>query len=388
MPTSSERRSVTIDDVARVAGVSRAAVSKVIRNASGVSPGMRERVGVAIEQLGYRPSAAARAMRGSSYRLGLEIPHVSARFMNQIVDGAKRTLAGTPYQLVLAPAEGPEYGAIEALADGLVDGIIAISPMVEPTWLEGLARRVPIVMLGRHDDPENYDTMVGDDVAGARLAMDHLLGLGHRSIAHLTEPETVTRPESGTPHAVRLQVYAEIMAQAGHEDLVQIARRSPGEDSARRATVELMSRATPPTAIFAGHDDLALGALAGIADCGHAFGDISVVGYDNTDLAAHPLISLTSIDQQGVEMGSQAVTMLLERIQGRSEPRQHVVTPSLRVRASTSPPPADATWRADRRADRHGDRQGDRQGDRRGGTQGDRRGVQSGGQRPAAAAGG
>ena len=97
---NSTRRSVTIDDVAREAGVSRAAVSKVIRNAYGVSPGMRERVEAAIAELGYRPSVAARAMRGSSYRLGLEIPHIGARFMAQIVEGAKAALAGTPYQLV------------------------------------------------------------------------------------------------------------------------------------------------------------------------------------------------------------------------------------------------------------------------------------------------
>ena len=64
---------------------------------------------------------------------------------------------------MLAPAEGPEYGTIESLADGLVDGIIAVSPLVDPAWLENLARRVPIVMLGRHDRPDSYDTVVGDD---------------------------------------------------------------------------------------------------------------------------------------------------------------------------------------------------------------------------------
>jgi LacI family transcriptional regulator len=334
-----ERRSVTIDDVARAAGVSRAAVSKVIRNATGVSPGMRQRVGLAIDELGYRPSAAARAMRGLSYRLGLEIPHVTAGFMSQIVDGAKNALVGTPYQLVLAPADGPEYGTLEALADGMVDGIIAVSPLVDPDWLEELARRVPVVMLGRHDRPTNYDTVVGDDVAGAREAMQHLLRLGHRRIAHVTEGEAVTAPGSGTPHALRLRVYLDCMAEAGLDDFVQVARRGPGPDSSREATVELMAGAEPPTAIFAGHDDIAIGVLAGLADGGRAPGEVSVVGYDNTALAAHPLISLTSLDQRGIEMGEQAVTMLLERIQGRTEHRQHVVVPTLHVRSSTAPPP-------------------------------------------------
>jgi LacI family transcriptional regulator len=340
MSMRSERRAVTINDVARAAGVSRAAVSKVIRNAPGVSAEMRHRVGVAIDQLDYRPSVAARALRGSSYRLGLEIPLVGARFMTQIVDGAKSALVGTPYQLVLAPADGPEYDAILALADGLVDGIVAVSPLVAPAWLDQLARRLPVVMLGRHDDPRHYDTVVGDDAVGAQAAMDHLLQLGHRRIAHLTEPEPVTAPGSGTPHAVRLRVYHQRMADAGLGALATVVRRGPGADGARQATADLLAGAAPPTAIFAGHDDLALGALAAIADAGRSYGEVSVVGYDNTDLAAHPLISLTSVDQSGVEMGSQAVTMLLERMQGRTEPRHFRVTPSLQVRRSTGPPPA------------------------------------------------
>ena len=155
---------------------------------------------------------------------------------------------------MLAPADGPEYGTIESLADGLVDGIIAVSPLVDPAWLENLARRVPIVMLGRHDQPDTYDTVVGDDVAGARAAMGHLLELGHRRIAHLTEPEAVTAPGSGTPHSIRLETYLACMAEAGLTDLVEIARRgtaadgaSPGHGGAARAGTTRRRRSSPPT---------------------------------------------------------------------------------------------------------------------------------------------
>jgi len=298
---------------------------------------MRERVEAAIAKLGYRPSVAARALRGSSYRLGLEIPHVSARFMGQIVDGAKRALWGTPYQLVLAPADGPEYGTIESLADGLVDGLIAVSPLVDAAWLEDLARRVPVVMLGRHDSPTGYDTVVGDDVAGARAAMQHLLDLGHCRIAHVTEGEAVTAPRSGTPHQIRLDMYRACMVEAGHADFVQVARRGPASDGAGRATADLLRQPNPPTAIFAAHDDIALDVLAAVAESGRR-GEVSVVGYDNTDLAAHPLIDLTTVDQEGVEMGAQAATMLIERLQGRTERREYVATTSLRIRSSTTPP--------------------------------------------------
>jgi LacI family transcriptional regulator len=328
---------VTIEDVAREAGVSRAAVSKVIRKASGVSPAMRERVEAVIAQLGYRPSVAARAMRGASYSLGLEIPHFGNQFLTQIIDGATRALAGTSYQLVLAPAAGRGYGAIEALVDRQVDGIVAVSPLVDPDWLERIANRLPVVMLGRHDEATNYDTVVGDDLKGAADVMAHLFALGHRRVAHLTESEEVTAAGSGTPHELRLRAYQECMVGEGLGSFVQVVRSGPTEESARQATAALVAGRARPTAIFAGHDQLAVGALAALADHGLSFRDVSLVGYDNTGLAEHPAISLTSVDQAGTEMGARAVTMLLERIAGRTEPLRHTVTPSLRVRGSTAP---------------------------------------------------
>jgi len=297
---------------------------------------MRERVNSAIQSLGYRPSVHARALRGSSYRLGLEIPHIGARFMTQLVDGAKSALAGTPYQLVVAPADGPEYDALETLADGLVDGVIAISNAIDRGWLEELARRVPVVMLGSHDEAQNYDTVMNDDVAGTELVMQHLLDLGHRRIAHVTENESLTAPTTRAPHAFRLQGYVHAMRRAGLEAFVDITRK--GGHGTRAATAELLTRPEPPTAIFAAHDDIAIDVLAELAERGCPYGAVSVAGYDNTDLAAHPLLSLTSVDQCGAEMGRQAVTMLFERIEGRTEPRRYLVQPTLEVRNSTTPP--------------------------------------------------
>jgi LacI family transcriptional regulator len=328
---------VTIQDVARAAGVSRAAVSKVIRNASGVSPAMRTRVNAAIEELDYRPSVAARAMRGASYSLGLEIPRFGNQFLTQIIDGAREALHGTPYQLVIAPAHGEGYAAIEALADRQVDGLIAVSPLVEPAWLERLAERIPVVMIGRHDQARNYDTVVGDDVSGSRDAMAHLLRLGHRQIAHVTESEAVTAPGSRTPHAFRLETYTECMVEAGYGEHIKVVRTGSTEDDAYRSTLELLGASDRPTAIFAGHDQLAIGVLAALADAGLSAPEISVVGYDNTRIAAHPGISLTSVDQFGEEMGRKAIAMLLERMGGRAEPCGCALTPQLRVRRSTAP---------------------------------------------------
>lgn len=337
VPEGNVRRAATIEDVARAAGVSRAAVSKVLRNAYGVSEGMRSRVNDAIEQLGYRPSVAARAMRGSSYTMGIEIPEFANQFFVKVLAGATAALHDTPYQLIIAPADDPVTEgrrAIEALADRQVDGIVAVSPRVGQEWLEKQAERVPVVMLGRHDESLNYDTVMGDDLAGARLVMEHLFELGHDRICHLTREEVVTAPGLATPHALRLAAYLDLMSATGRAGFVQVRRTAKDEASAYRATVALLEEDEQPTAIFAGNDELAIGALRAIAEAGS---DISVAGYDDVPLAAHPLISLTSVDQAGERMGALAVGMLLERIAGRTEPRNELFSPELRVRRSTRP---------------------------------------------------
>ena len=202
--------SITIEDVARAAGVSRAAVSKVIRDAYGVSDEMKAKVEATIEELGYRPRVSARAMRGASYTFGIEIPTIKNPFFTKIISGAASALEGTRYQLIIAPAgphanRGPQ--AIQVLADRQVDGILAVSTAVDPAWLEELSQGIPLVMLGRHDDSQNYDTLVNDDVEGARMAVHHLYGLGHRDIVHLTIDPVWENHLATDPHAVRARGY-------------------------------------------------------------------------------------------------------------------------------------------------------------------------------------
>ena len=325
----------SISDVAAAAGVSRAAVSKVIRNAYGVSPGMRKRVEAVIEELNYRPLAGARALRGSSFTIGLEIPHLSNDFFNQVASGAATSLAASKYQLMVAPGLGYASATLvlDALLDRQMDGIITISSLVEADWLEHLGHRVPVVLLGRHEQPHSYDTVTGDDVAGANLAMDHLSGLGHRHIAHLT----IRPPTPLSPHAARLKTYSTRMAEAGVEPIVTYAET---EDEAYDAARDLLASDRCPTAFFAGHDSLAIAVLRAVGDAGRS-SKISVVGYDNIDLAQHPFISLTTIDQFGHDMGAAATELLMERLRDdRTEPRHIQIAPRIRIRNSTCPPQA------------------------------------------------
>lgn len=327
-----------MDDVAAAAGVSKAAVSKVIRNAYGVSPGMRLKVEAAIETLGYRPSIAARSMRGASFTLGFEIPQLGNDFFTQVMQGAADELEGSGYQLIVAPAMGKVNGApvLNALVDRQVDGFVAISPEVAPEWLERLGRDVPIVLLGRHDPSVNFDTVTNDDALGSSLVMEHLFELGHTRIAHTTVGGSPKVPAHLLPHTIREQGYRSAMDSRGLP--TRVATGGPLEPDGYNGAMELLSSPNRPTAIFAANDTLAVGALRARMELGLSAAELSIVGYDNIDLAAHPLASLTTVDQFGRESGREAARMLLERIQdGRTEARHEVFTPELRKRGSTRP---------------------------------------------------
>lgn len=333
MTDGSVRRSPTIMDVAEAAGVSRAAVSKVLRNAYGVSDGMRERVTAAMLELGYRPRVAARAMRGKTFTIGIEIPDFGNQFFTRMLDGVMQVLRDTPYQLVLAPAEpGSRQGlrAIEALVDRQVDGLIAVSPRVDQSALERVAAIMPVVMFGRPDVSEAYDSVAVDDVVGTRAAMTHLRELGHSRIAHLTLLES--DPAETLPHGVRLREYLAAMQRAGHRDDIRIWRTDEGQQAAYEAVSRALLADDPVTAVFAAHDELAIGAMRAAAEAGR---DLSIIGYDDVPMAAHPALGLTTVHQPGDRMGARAAELLLERVAGREVAVNEVFVPDLRVRTST-----------------------------------------------------
>lgn len=331
------RRQATIADVAQAAGVSRAAVSKVLRNAYGVSDAMRARVTAAMTELNYRPRIAARAMRGRTYTIGIELPGLGNQFFTRIVQGATNAIQGTPFQLIIAPAEaGSREGlrALEALVDRQVDGVIAVSPRVDASGLERIATSVPVVMFGRHDDSDRYDVVAGDDAAGAQAAMDHLFARAHRRIAHLTLHES----DEGDPypHGVRQRGYQLAMAAAGLGDHAEVWRCDEGGEPAYDAVRRQIDAGTSVTAVFAAHDELAFGAMRAAEDAGVP---LAVVGYDDVPMASHPALGLTTIRQPGELMGQRAVEMLFERFAGRLEAEREIFEAELIVRTSTAPSP-------------------------------------------------
>jgi LacI family transcriptional regulator len=343
MVRSTPQRRITIIDVAQHAQVSTTAVSKVLRNAYGTSPTMREKVQRAIAELGYRPSAAARGLRGQTYTLGVMVPDIANPFFPQVLNGVTDQIRATDYQVLLAPGcagEKAEAKTIDSMIDRSMDGIILIAPISPRAHLEAVARTIPTVVVGRHGRSAAYDTVADDDIAGAELVIDHLVGLGHRRIAHVEHLETEPSCREEMPNAVRAEGYRRAMRRHGLADEIDIVSTTYTYDGGYTGARQLLERPRRPTAIFAGADIAAMGVLDAVAAAGLAVpADISVAGYDNTTFGAFNQVSLTSVDQAGRQIGADAARLLLERIADRGRrSAQITLSPTLVVRATTGFP--------------------------------------------------
>src|SRR5205814_770009 len=195
------------------------------------------------------------------------------------------------------------------------------------------SREVPIVLVGREARGSSVDSVTNDDHAGAEVAVEHCVSLGHRRIAHIDGGHGAGAPD-------RRHGYEEAMTRLGLAEMISVVSGNFTEDGGHSGCLLLLKESPPPTAIFAANDLAAIGALNAIEESGLKVpDDVSLVGYDNTSLAALRHISLTTIHQPRLEMGQLALSTLLERVDdGRGQPRRVVLSPSLVVRASTAPP--------------------------------------------------
>lgn len=330
----------TIADVAARAGVSRSAVSKVLRNAYGISEQMRAGVEQAMAELNYRPQIAARGLRGRTYTLGVVMPDMRNPFFPDILDGIWSALQGTQYQPLLAVrhcADATEQALIETMLDRKLDGFVMIAPIIGHDYLWRLAASVPIVMIGRHETGGAFDTVNNDDERGARLAVSHLIAQGHKRIAFFSfDP-----PEDSAvnPVVYRLRGYIAAMQAHGLDKYLQICRTHSGgsAEQDRRLAREVLSATPRPTAIFTWHDAAAINVMAEAQELGLKLPeDLAVVGYDNFRVSALPQLQLSSVDQDAHALGARAAELLIERIEGRTDAVHFTTEPKLVVRRSSS----------------------------------------------------
>lgn len=327
------RRRVTIVDVAQHAGVSTAAVSKVLRDAYGVSPQMRTRVRDAMETLGYRPSVGARGMRGSTYTIGVSSLDPHNPFFAMLLEGVVAEMDDAGYR-VLVTIEGARGGdeleTARSLVDRQMDGLILITPCLPTADLHQLAAKVPVVLLGRHGEGDLYDSVASDDAAGSRLAVQHLVERGHRRIVYHTQP--VRAP--GLPELFREAGYREAMTEHGlRPDVVEGSWTHQGGETLAEL---IFARHRRPTAVHAGADVAAFGVLTHLWHHDlSAPDDLAVAGCDDTPSAAMIPIGLTSVDQQAIAMGREAARRLLARISCPGTGMHTLFPPRLAVRTST-----------------------------------------------------
>jgi len=298
---------------------------------------MRERVQQAVSELGYRPFVGARAMRGATYTVGVSSLDTRNLFFGLIADGVQQAMERAGYGVLatlVGAGEGSQLESAESVIDHRMDGLILITPRMSRRSLDAFAHKIPTVVIGRHGSGDAYDSVASDDAAGARLVVDHLVGLGHRHIAYYSQRVSRT---AGLPEELRESGYRSAMADHGLQPDVVVGDWT--QEAGRAAATALLERPCRPTAIHAGADIAAFGFLGTFWDRGVRVPDeISVAGCDNTPVAAMTPIGLTSVDQRGHAMGEQAAQLLIERIRRPRAGRHFLVPPRLIARTSTAAP--------------------------------------------------
>ncbi|MFF9813164.1 LacI family DNA-binding transcriptional regulator [Streptomyces sp. NPDC014006] len=332
-------RQPTIRDVAERAGVSKSLVSLVLRGSGQVRPEKRDAVLQAVRELGYRPNAAARTLSERRSRtVGVLLHDLRNPWFVELLDGLNSLLHTAGLHMLLSDARlGRRAGhdVAEPFLDLGVDGLVVVGTLPDPAGLARVAERLPVVVAGAREPVlPGVDVVAGDDEQGARLAVEHLIGLGHRRIAHVGGHGAVSE--------LRRNGYASALAAHGLEQLVE--RGDLTEEGGYRATVRLLSRPDRPTAVFAVNDMTAVGVLTAAAELGlNVPRDVSVAGYDNTSISRLRHVWLTTADNAGHEVGRRAARCLLERFEGQAGAgRIQLTAPHLEVRGTTGRCPATA----------------------------------------------
>ena len=289
----------------------------------------------AAEALGYRTNAVARSLvQRRTYNVGVMVSDLHNIFFAEVLDGLYAAAADRGYRTLITTGNRDpvaEQRALEQLLELRADGIVLAGARLAADVVGAAARSVPIALVGSDLRLRDVDVVVDDDFRGAEIAVEHLVGLGHRKIALIDGGE-------GAGAAERRAGYGAAMHEAG---LSRHTRIEPGDftegggyEGARR----LLAGSRRPTAIFASNDQSAVGALDAINEAGLAVPqDVSLIGYDNTALAALRHISLTTIHQPRHQIGEMAMKAVVRRIEHPgSPPRRHVLAPRLIVRDTTA----------------------------------------------------
>ena len=326
-------------EVAEQAQVSVTTVSHVINDTRPVSDELRAKVTAAMDELGYQPNRLARSLRrGETYTIGMIIPDGVNPFFAEVARGIEDTGFEQGYSVILCNSDGnleKELLYTNVLNEKQVDGIIFVAGGLSQEHILGLQQRgLPVVVVDREIPGLPVGTVITDNAQGGWLATGHLLSLGHRRIACLAGPYDLT------PSAERVTGYRQALEAARvpvEEHLV--LRGDFNFESGYNSIRELLALEEPPTAVFACSDLMAIGVIAAAAESGYRVPvDLSLVGFDDIELASYTTPALTTVRRPKYQMGAIAARMLLEHMQQDDLiPQRQILATELVVRKSSAP---------------------------------------------------
>jgi LacI family transcriptional regulator len=330
----------TIYDIAKAAGVSIATVSKVINGTGRISTETRERVNEIMQELDYQPSVVASALTGkSTFTIGLLIPDLANPLYAEIARSVEDRGRELGFNLVMCSTDNNprrEGDYITFLKQKRVDGIIISTGVSNEVGLKNLAKqKIPVALVTRDIPSLGADSVKIDDFLGGYQAASHLIGLGHRHIAVITEDLNLNSSKE------RVRGYRYALEEAGIDGDKQFCVESVSSvEEGKRHALEMLRSEDSPTAIFASNDLLAIGAVQAAKELRLTIPwDLSVIGFDNTLLAGIVDPPLTTVAQPIAQMGRQVMDLIIQEVRGQKQTKQRIVLmPELIVRQSTTFP--------------------------------------------------
>lgn len=328
-----------IKQIAEMAGVSTTTVSHVLNETRFVSEDRRERVLEAMRRLNYRPNRLASGLRRrKSNTMGVVLPDITNPYFAEIARGVEDACFERGYSAIICNSDASlrtEANYLDMLAEKQMDGIVLVNVGDRGQKLSpALARGIPLVMMDREVSALRADSIQVDNLAGGRMAAEHLFALGHRNVVCIGGAPEVY------PSWDRVDGFTGFMREAGHPvPKRQILAGDFHADSGYSLTLEAMRAKKRPTAVFAANDLMAYGAIRALAETGLRIpGDVSVIGFDDIKLSGLFNPPLTTIRQPRLKMGGVAVRLLLERAEKPDlEPRRVMLPLDLVVRQSSGP---------------------------------------------------
>lgn len=349
MPASSDKRAkpvrrrqgaARIKEVARLASVSTATVSRALASPHQVSPETRARVMAAVDKVGYVPNPAARTLRSRKTHMVLVVlPDLGNIFFSQVLRGIEEELFANGYGMVIGDINGvaeKEAGFAAFAAAGQVDGVLLLNGhMLDQGEVGGETLGVPMVALCEAIEDARIPQIEANNREAACRMTQYLAGLGHRAICY------IRGPAANVLERERFSGYRDGLEKAGLAFDPELVWQGDYKlETGALIGQSIITRERRPTAIFCSNDEMAIGLLRALAQAGlRVPEDISVAGFDDIEFAAMAIPALTTIRQPRRELGRQGALALLELLRGRTPPTRLRLETELIERASTAPPP-------------------------------------------------